>query len=138
MSILSQVVSSRLIVINSNEELDLVSCGLSSIRNDMITSDLKRHETDNAARYGILCTKNFTELKKNIRALPEIADLRYATIKDECFIFISNKNAVSASEISVIAVLDSQSTICVIVDCEWNYRDIIADIRRTLKSSFLN
>ena len=135
-SMLGQVVSSRLTFTKSNEELDPILHGLSSIRNEMGTSDLKRHETDNAAGDGNLWKKCFPELKKNIRPPLELANLGYATIKDDDFIYVTSNNAANTWALSVIATLDSAHPICVGIDCEWNYRDGTADITRTLQLSF--
>ena len=51
---LSQVSSSTSTLTKCTEDLDPVSYGFSSVRNDMSTSDLKKYENDNAARDGNL------------------------------------------------------------------------------------
>ena len=137
-SMLGQVVSSRLTFTKSNEELDPVLKGLATICSNMGVSDLKRYETDNAAGDGNLWARHFPELKKNVHQSIQLNDTRYATINDDNYIYITNKNATNTWALSVISALDSPSSTCAGIDCEWNYLDGTADITRTLQLSFPN
>ena len=59
-------------------------------------SEMKRYETDNAIGDGNIQKKHFPELKNNVSIPTSIdTDLVYASIKNNDFIYITNKNAVN-------------------------------------------
>ena len=59
----------------------------------MGVSDLKRCKIDNAAGDGNLWMGYFLELKENVLAPSEVNNNRYAIIKNDDYIYITNKNA---------------------------------------------
>ena len=71
-----------------------------------------------------------------MRLPPEIEYLGHTTLKNEDFIWITNKNTISTWDLSFIATVGYESPICVGIDCEWNYRNGRAEVTRTLHSLF--
>ena len=57
--------------------------------------------------------RHLSKLKEIAQALPEVNDNRYTTIKNNNYICITNKNAISTWTLSVITSLDSESYLCV-------------------------
>ena len=62
---IEKVVSSGLTFTKLNDELDPILVSLSKIRHNMVMSDVKRHEMDNAVGDRNLWKTHFPELRKD-------------------------------------------------------------------------
>jgi len=94
LGMLGKVMSNRLIFIKSNDELNPILVGLSSIRISIGLPLLKWYKTDNTASNRGLWTKYFPELKNNIvpPVLPN-ESLGYVLIRDENYLYITSNTS---------------------------------------------